>query len=142
METGLAEGSLENTRRNWELLATSCQQAGHDTRAIASLEKAVKALPEEGQLEFILAQVLYAGTRLDDARRHLESAVQKGRLDKPGQTRLFLAYAAYELHDHDSALRWVRDAAAFDDVKKEDAARLSKAIDEALRLRASAVSKS
>lgn len=135
LESGLADGRIENTRRNWELLASTRQQAGDDARALSTLEKAIAALPAEGQLEFNLAQLLYARTRPAEARRHLERAVEKGRLDKPGQARLFLAYTAFELQDHDAAARWVAEAARFDDVKKDDVTRLAKAIDEAARPR-------
>lgn len=134
LEKGLVDGSVENTRRNWELLASSHQQSRHEAQAVAALEKAVKTLPDDGQLEFTLAQLLYADTRVADARRHLEAAIKKGRLDQPGQARLFLAYTAYELGDHAVAARWVREAANFKDAKKDDLARLSKAIDAALDL--------
>lgn len=141
LEQGLAAGTLENTRRNWELLANSYQQTRRDPQAIAALEKAVASLPADAQLEFALAQLLYAATRPADARAHLERAIEKGRLDKPGQTRLFLAYICLELLAYDDAARWVRDAGSFEDVKKDDLARLAKAIDEA-RARPAAVSKS
>jgi tetratricopeptide (TPR) repeat protein len=136
LEGGLIEGRLENTRGNWELLANSYQQTNRDPQAIAVIEKAIGRLPDDGQLEFTLAQLLYAGTRLAEARDHLERAVKKGSLEKPGQTRLFLAYTAYELQDYDSALRWARDAAAFKDVNQDDLARLTKTIDETIRARA------
>jgi tetratricopeptide (TPR) repeat protein len=133
LEKGLAHGSIENTRRNWELLASSHQQNQQETQAILALEKAVKALPDDGQLEFSLAQLLNTVSRMSDARRHLEAAVKKGRLDKPGQTRLFLAYTAYELRDYEAATHWTREAAPFADVNKDDLARLVKAIDDAVR---------
>ncbi|CAM2858674.1 hypothetical protein [Rariglobus hedericola] len=142
LEKGLSDGTLENTRRNWELLANSYQQSQRETEAIAALEKAVVRLPEDGQLEFSLAQLLYGRTRVADARRHLGFAVKKGHLDKPGQTRLFLAYTAFELQDYADAAAKAGEAANFDDVKKDDLVRLKKAIDDALRTRVSATSKS
>lgn len=54
--------------------------------------------------------------------------MRKGSLDKPGQSRLFLAYVAYELKDFPAAAGAARDAAAYDDVKKDDLARLNQAI--------------
>lgn len=141
LEKGLADGSLENTRRNWEILAHSYQQSDRSAEAVAALEKAVKALPADGRLEFSLAQLLHAAGRSADARRHLELAVKKGDLDKPGQAHLFLAYLAHDLQDHAAAARHVADAAAFDDAKKEDVARLTKAIEDARRAPAPRVSK-
>ena len=136
LEKGLADGTLENTRRNWELLANTYQQTQREPEAIAALQKATAAFPDDGQLEFLLAQLLYSRNRPADSRRHLERAISKGRLDHPGQTRLFLAYLAFETQSYDEADRWARETATFDDVKKDDVARLSKAIAEALRLRA------
>lgn len=140
LKKGLADGALDNIRRNWELLANASQQARREPQAIEALELAVTRLPAEGQLEFTLAQLLYAAGRVADARARLELAVKKGSLEKPGQTRLFLACTAFELKAYDDADRWARDAAAFTDVKKDDLARLSQAIAEARRV--SAASKS
>ncbi len=142
LEQGLADRTLDHTRRNWELLASSYQQTRREPEAVAALENAVRALPAEGQLEFTLAQLLYANNRLADARDRLELAIKKGGLDKPGQAHLFLAYTAYELQDYAAAARRAGEATAFGDVKKDDLARLSQAIDEAVRARdASGVSK-
>ena len=133
LKKGLADGTLDNTRRNWELLANASQQARREPQAIASLELAVSRLPADGQLEFTLAQLLYAAGRIADARAALERAVKKGLLEKPGQTRLFLACTAFELKAYDDADRWARDAATFADVKKDDLTRLHQAIAEARR---------
>jgi hypothetical protein len=131
LEKGLALGTLDNTRRNWELLVSAHQQSQHDAAARATIEKAITALPADGQLEFTLAQLHYNAGRVTDARQHLELAVKKGGLEKPGQARLFLAYTAYELKDYPAAVRTAREAAAFDDVKKDDLARLTQAIADA-----------
>ena len=140
LEKGLRDGTFENSRRNWELLASTYQQARRLPDAHITLMKAVAALPKEGQLELALAQLHYAEHHLNDARVHLERAIAKGSLDKPGQARLFLACTAFELKAYDDADRWARDAAAFADVKKDDLARLTQAIAEARR--SSAPSKS
>lgn len=133
LEKNLADGAVENTRRNWEVLAAAYQQERRDDRALAALEKAAVALPAEGQLEFSAAQLCYAAGRLADARRHLELAVRKGRLDKPGQARLFLAYVAYEQKDYAAASAAVREARGFDDAKPADIARLEQAVSEAAK---------
>ena len=133
LEKGLAVGTLENTRRNWELLSSAYQQSGRQADAQAALMKATAALPAEGQLEFALAQLHYTAGRLAEARVHLERAIAKGRLDKPGQARLFLAYTAYELKDYPAAARTAREAAVYDDVKKDDLARLTQAIADATK---------
>ncbi len=134
LEKGLADGTLENTRRNWELLANAHQQADQPAAALDTLEKAVAALPADGQLQFNLAQACYTTGRLADTRRHLDAATRKpATLDKPGQALLFLAYTAYELKDYPAAAEAARAAAAYDDVKKDDLARLTQAIAEAAK---------
>lgn len=131
IDKGLADGTLENTRRNWELLVAACQQAGRTDAAIASLGKAARALPADARFEFSLAQLHYADGRLAEARRHLENALAKPSLENPGQTLLFLAYVDYELKDYAEAERRVREAADRPDAKKEDVARLAQAVAEA-----------
>jgi predicted Zn-dependent protease len=133
LETGLADGTLENTRRNWELLVNAHRQAGQPAAALATLENAVAALPADAQLAFTLAQACYTAGRLADTRRHLESALKKDGLENPGQARLFLAYTCYELKDYPAASSAAQAAAAHPDVKKEDLARLVQAISEALK---------
>ena len=132
LSDGLRTGAIENTRRNWELLASVNQQARRIPEALAALEQAIAAFPREGQLEFALAQILYTEGRPEDALPRLENAVAKGNLDKPGQVRLFLGYVAYELKHYEAALRWSTDATAFADVKKDDLAKLTLAARAAL----------
>jgi Tfp pilus assembly protein PilF len=136
LEKGLADGSLENQRRNWELLASAYQQLRQSARTIDAFERAIRSLPKDGQCEFGLAQFHYGQGRADEAYRHLEAAAAKGGLDQPGQAKLFTAYVACELQRYDDAARWLEIAARHDDVKKDDLARLDRAVRDALRERA------
>ena len=136
LEKGLAAGLLENQRSNWELLASAYQQQRQDTQAIDAYERAIRALPQDGQCEVALAQVLYNVGKADVAYRHLESAAGKAGLEKPGQSKLFAAYVACELHRYEDAARWIEAAGRHDDAKKDDLVRLDRAVREALRERA------
>ena len=127
----LKSGAIQNTRRNWELLSAAYQQQHDGERAVAVLKDAAVVLPADGQIEFSLAQLYYSQEKTEEAYAHLESAVAKGNLDKPGQTRVFLATVAYELKRFDAAAKWARDAADQPDVKKEDLARINRAITDA-----------
>ena len=131
LEKDLKTGAIENTRRNWELLSAAYQQQHDDDRAVAVLRQAAAALPSDGQVEFTLAQLYYSQEKTAEAYASLESAVAKGHLDKPGQTRVFLATVAYELKRFAAAAKWAREAANQPDVKKEDLARLNRAINDA-----------
>ncbi|MDR1280604.1 MAG: hypothetical protein LBK99_07250 [Opitutaceae bacterium] len=138
LEKGLADGAIENTRRNWELLSFSWQQQHDNDRAIDALRRAIQALPGDSELEVALARLYYARDQPAEACEHLRNAVTRGKLERPGQAWFFLAYVAYELRRFDDAARWAETAAAQSDVQKDDITRLTQAIREALQEAAAA----
>ncbi|EIP98600.1 hypothetical protein OpiT1DRAFT_03060 [Opitutaceae bacterium TAV1] len=135
LEEGLASGAIENTRRNWELLATACQQANREKQAVETLGRAIGMFPRDAQLEFSLAQLHYSLGQIGEARTRLEAALGKDGLEKPGQARLFLAYIDYELQRFEEAEKWAGEAAAHPDAKPEDVRRLTRAVRDALAAR-------
>jgi len=135
LSDGLKSGQVENIRTNWELLSSTYVQAGREDLAVKTLEKATDLFPTEGQLEFTLGQMHYGAGRLEEAVTHLERAVNKGNLKKPGETYLFLGFASYELQRYDEAGKWVGIAAKQPDVKPESVARLSRAVADAIKER-------
>ncbi len=135
LEAGFAAGTVESTKRNWELLASAYQQSAREERAIDAMSRAAAAFPQDGALEFSLAQFLYGAGRLDDAYARGRSAVAKPGLEKPGQARLYLAYLAYELQRHEEAAGWISAARAAGDVSDATVAPLDRAISEALAQR-------
>ncbi|MBW8782653.1 MAG: hypothetical protein JF599_12325 [Verrucomicrobia bacterium] len=132
---GLKDKSIEGSRRNWELLASAYQQQHEEERAAATLLEAARLFPTEGQLEFNYAQLRYSQEKTAEAYAHLETAITKGNLDKPGPAFVFIAFVAFELKRLDDAARWADAATDKPDVKKEDLARLKRAIKEAIRER-------
>ena len=130
LEAGLADGNIENTRANWEILSAAYQESHAPGLAIDALKRATRSLPREGAIEGTLAQLLYDAGQLNEARDHLLRAIEKGNLDKPGATHVFLAYTAYELQDYSAAARWAKTAEALPDVRIDDLRRLQKAIAE------------
>jgi tetratricopeptide (TPR) repeat protein len=135
LEKGLAEGSIEPQRGNWELLASAYQQQRQDDRAVETYERAIRALPLDGQCELGLAQLHYNQGRAVLAYRHLEAAGVKTGIKKPGQAKLFAAYVACELQRYEDAARWIEAAAGHDDLNKDDLVRLDRAVRDALRER-------
>lgn len=133
LEKGLAAGTIASNRRNWELLSSAWQQQREHARAIEALRQASQALPDDGEIELSLARLLYAQERLPEACDHLRNAVSRGNLEQPGRAWFFLAYVAYELRRFEDAARWAAAAAAQPDAQKEDVARLSRAISDALQ---------
>ena len=135
LESGLADGALESSRRNWELLASAYQQTDREERAIDAVRRAVAKFPEDGGLELSLAQALYGAGKIEDAYAHARAAISKPALEKPGQTRLYLAYLAYELQRYDEAGRWITEARADGDVPAASLDSLARAITEAVAQR-------
>ena len=133
LSTDLGAGKIENTRANWEMLGLAYQQAGKEDLAIKSLLKAADLFPTEGQLELNVSQLYYGDGNTDEAFAHLQKAVSKGNLKKPGAAYLFLGLTAYELQKYDEALKWAGAAAKEPDIKPEDAKRLTRAATEALK---------
>ena len=134
---GIKSKKIENSRANWELLSLAYQQGGHEDLAIESLGQAAELFPTEGQLELSIAQMHYGAGRNPDALTHLERAVAKGNLKKPGAAYLFLGFTAYELQKYEDAAKWAEIATTQSDVKPDDAKRLKRAALEALKERQS-----
>ncbi|MDP2138311.1 MAG: hypothetical protein Q8J74_10710 [Candidatus Didemnitutus sp.] len=119
LEMGLADGSIDNEEKNWELLAYSYQQLNRDFKAIDTLKRATKIFPDSGQLEYLIAQNYYTMEKMADALPHLEAAVRKGGGNRPHQTYLFLAFVAYDLKKFDLALQAAERAIATEEGKAE-----------------------
>jgi Tfp pilus assembly protein PilF len=136
LEKGLADGTLENAKRNWELLASAYQQTNYEDKALATLDRAVKEFPADGPLEFSLAQFLYGSGRVAQAYERSEAALAKSGIEKPGQVKVYLAYLAYELQRFEAAAKWVESARATGDVPAATLDPLAKAIAAALQERA------
>jgi len=130
---GLKTNKVENSRANWELLSQAYQQGGHEDLAIKTLDQAASLFPTEGQLDLSIAQLHYGAGRSPEALVYLERAVTKGNLKKPGAAYLFLAFTAYELQKYEDAAKWADAAGQQADTKPEDAKRLKRAAQEALK---------
>ncbi|QYY34630.1 hypothetical protein [Ruficoccus sp. ZRK36] len=131
LQACLDDGRIESSRQNWELLASAWQQAHAPDKAVAALEHAVEVFPQEGQLEYQLAQTLYAQGKPAQAYQHLEVAVRKGNLDTTGQAYLFLCYLDYDKGDFDQAAQWLVAARESGDAAEDEIARLEGAIKDA-----------
>ncbi len=138
LEAGLQSGAIESNRRNWELLASAYQQQRENDPAVATLKKAIARFPDEPAFPFSLGQLYYAINRPEDAYPYLAAASAHKNLERPGQSRLFTAYIAFELQRYEAARQWLEAAAASPDTKPEDLERLRRAVTEKLRERAPA----
>lgn len=135
LEKGLADGGLESTQRNWELLASAYQQSDQEPKALDAYTRAVARFPAQADLEFSFAQILYASGKTDDAYARAKSAAAKPGLAKPGQTRLYLAFLAYELQRIDEAKTWIDQARASGEVAPASLDPLARAVADAVKAR-------
>lgn len=131
LEAGLKNGALVSDLKGWELLSNAYQLMHRDYKSIDALNRAIKALPESGQLEYMLAQGYFAREKNIEALKHIEAAIRKGNLDKPGQAYLFLAYLAFDAKKFDVALNAAEKAIGYPDSEKEGS-RMKAAIQDAI----------
>jgi hypothetical protein len=135
LEKGLADGTLDNQKRNWELLASAYQQTHQEEKAAATLERALKAFPSDAALEFTLAQFYYNTGRVTEAYTRAQSARAQPAIEKPGPVSLYLAYLAFELQRYEEAAKWIEDARPLPGVTPATLDPLAKAVADALRER-------
>lgn len=136
LHTGLRDGSIDSEQKNWELLASSYQQVDRPLQAIDALKEGAKKFPESGQLDYQAAQIYYSLNKPEDAYKHLQEAIRKGHLDKPGAVYGFLGYVAWELGKLEEAAAAVEKALTSTDSRRDNQLpRLKQAIEEAIRER-------
>ncbi len=131
LQQGLRNGSIENEPKNWELLSFSYQQLRREFKAIEALQQAARIFPNQGQFEYLAAQLYYSLEKTEDAFNHAAAVVKKGNLTKPHSVYLFLAYTGFELKKFEEALVAVDQALTYPDGAKDGAA-MKKAIEEAI----------
>lgn len=131
LEAGIKEGTLEPGMKNWELLSYSYQQLNRNMKSIDALLRAVKAMPDSGQLEYMVAQGYFGMNRNADAITHAREAVRKGNLTKPSQAYLFLAYLSFEAKQLEVALDAVEKAMAYPE-GADEGSRMKSAIMDAI----------
>lgn len=135
LEQGLAEGGLEDTKRNWELLVSAYQQTHRLDRARATLERAIAKYPQDGALEFTFAQFLHQNGDAVAAYERAGAAYAKPGAEQPGQISLYLAYLAYELQRYEDAQAWVDRTRTTGGVPDKTLDPLARAIADALAAR-------
>jgi len=137
LEKGLRDGTIDNTQKNWEMLAALLQMVRRELEATEVLKKAIKAFPDSGSLYLQIAQIYYSLDKLDDALDYAKQSVSK-QLEKPWQAQTFLAYICYELKKYDEGLEAINRALEHPE-GKENSERLKKAIEDAIKNRGAVI---
>ena len=90
----LTAGRLEADAEAWELLANAWLYAQEEERALEPLRKAAGAA-SDGNLYVRLAQIYLDAEAWTEAESTLGKALEKGALQRPGETQLLLGIARY-----------------------------------------------
>lgn len=134
LSDGLQSGTIDNERKNWELLAYSYQQVGRDADALRTLQQAVTLFPEAAQLEYQIALLQQTLDRPAEAIVHLRRCIAKGGTDAPHAAYLFLSYLALEQKAFEEARAAAASAMNYPEGRKEGE-RLKKAAEDMLAAR-------
>lgn len=118
MAAGMADGRIEKTEANYELLARAYMQAREWSNAVAPLKSAA-ALSDKGTHYQQLAQSYLQDENWGEAETALEKALDKGGLDNAADSWLLLGIARTRLEKYDTAIAAFRKAGDDDDVAKD-----------------------
>lgn len=120
VETGLKNGTIESTLNNWLFLHYAYQDMKKPEKDVATLRAAQKIFPKNGQIDFLIAGILYQTLdRPEDALNAALSAVAKGGGDDPARVYLFIAYLGLDLGKLDVTENAINKLAAYPGVKKQ-----------------------
>ena len=111
MEKAMKAKKVDDTAKNWELLANAYYNAQEMDKSIAPLTKAAQ-LSDDGELYVRLGQSYMDLAKWDDAAKAFQAAIKKGKLKNEGEASLLLGMSFYNGGDFDdarSALREARD---------------------------------
>jgi len=110
LEQGLESGKIEDTQRNWEYLASSYQQVHKDLEAINALKTAATKFPDQGEIDFRIANIHYLMDEMEEAYEAGLDSLEKGQLSNRNQVLMFVAYIGYELRKYDAVLPIIQEA--------------------------------
>jgi len=102
LQQGIDEQLIEANQRHWDRLAQYWRLAAEDEYALKALAVSAE-LDDTGNTHFHLAQQAMSLYRWPQAEAALEDALEKGQLDKPGETRLLLGVARFYQKDYPKA---------------------------------------
>ncbi len=116
MEKGLANEAVKNDVAAWEMLSNSWIAAREYEKSVEPLERAAN-LAEGGDLYVRLAQVHLQREKWAEAAVALRQALDKGKLQNPGDAQLLMGIAFYSQKQPKQAKTW------FGRARKHDATR-------------------
>jgi tetratricopeptide (TPR) repeat protein len=133
LSSGLKDGQIEPTLKNWELLAQTYVQIKDEPKAIKTYLEISKLFPKEGTIDMQIGNLYYNQDKYEEALGYMQSAVDKG-VPRPGPLQFFVSYLLFELKKIDEASVAIEKALAITPDSRE-ARDLKTAIDDAIKER-------
>jgi tetratricopeptide (TPR) repeat protein len=118
LEKGIADGRVEASKKNLEMLGNYWMSAQENDKAIGALSRAGEEA-ENGKIDLRVAYLLIEKEQWKQAEKSLNKALRKGGLRKPGKAWLLLGMSAYETQRYDKAKQYFSKATAYEDSRKD-----------------------
>jgi tetratricopeptide (TPR) repeat protein len=99
IEKGLKEEKVEDTSKNWELLAGALRQAKEVKSAIPAMEKAA-SLSDDGDLYARLGSIYLDAEQNEKAIEAINKGLDRGGVKRPDNARLILGMAYFNLNEY------------------------------------------
>jgi tetratricopeptide (TPR) repeat protein len=112
MEQAIEAGQLDANLRNLTFLGHAWQRAQEDKKAVSVMRQAVR-LTDEGELDAQLALLLYNTDDFEQAIAVGKQAIEKGGLNRTGDTHVVIGLSLYNLGEYATALEELGKAKAF-----------------------------
>jgi tetratricopeptide (TPR) repeat protein len=109
-EQHMADGSMDKSAKNWEMLANAWLDALERERAIEPLEHAAER-SESGMLYMQLGQLHVDAGRWERAEQALRNGLGRGGLKNPGLAKLLIGVTHFERQSYAAARDWFQQAA-------------------------------
>jgi len=122
LSVGLKNNSIASTEQNWRILAYCYQQINEDDKAIEVYKEAADSLPDSaGLFDYYIADIYRQQEKEAEAFDYYTAAAQKNHLasSMAYATYLNIAFAGYELHKYDEALKACDEAAKYPEAAKD-----------------------
>lgn len=109
LREGFEEDIVEDTSKNWELLAGSWRQAQEIEWAIPAMETAA-AKADSGDLYARLGSIYLDGDQFDKAIEAISKGLERGGVKRPDNARLVLGMAYFNTNQYEKARNAFRAA--------------------------------
>ncbi len=116
LSVGLRNNSIASTEQNWRILAYCYQQINENEKAIEVYKEAAdRLLDSAGMFDYYIADIYRQLDKETDAFDYYTAAAEKNHLasSMAYATYLNIAFAGYELHKYDEALKACDEAAKY-----------------------------